>query len=316
VSERPESRPRRSRFPLALIAAALIVVVASIVMLISLYSSPGLSAADASATAEAHQFATAEVARQSTAVSVRRTSTASARATGTAQAVARTTREVASTATEAARIESTATALALASAVAPATHTAQAIAFEERRAQAEIVTQQLEAQVTQVFGPSSGSLDHNIDNTPTCALTGLVLHNFIASARIYNPYSAAQHPWDHGITFSNEGEDTSYSLLLRSSGQYTLKLAGPAFHIELNESTDLLDLSRPGDNTLKLYLHDDVAYIYINNLYADTIHLRDMSLGQATDTNHHPQLCINLDEGSAQQDATTRYEDFTVWSLP
>ena len=313
MPEQPESRPRR---PFALIGAALIVVAASIVFLASLYSAPTLSAADASATAEARLFATAEVARQSTAVSVRRTSTASARATGTAQAVARATREVESTATEEARIESTATAQAVASAIAPATHTAQAVAFEERRAEAEIITQQLEAQATQVFGPSAGALDHKTDNTPTCAATGLVMHNFIASARLYNPYSAAQHPWDHGITFSNEGEDTHYSLLLRSSGQYALKLAGPAFHIELNETTDLLDLSRPGDNTLKLYLHDDVAYIYLNNLYADTIPLRDMSLGQTTATNHHPQLCTNLDEGSALEGTATRYEDFTVWTLP
>jgi hypothetical protein len=167
-----------------------------------------------------------------------------------------------------------------------------------------------------VFGPSNGALDHKTDGAATCAETGLALHNFIASARFYNPYSAAQHPWDHGFAFSNEGEDPSYVLTIRSTGGYALKLTGPAFTVELNDATDLLDLSRPGDNTIKLYLHDDILYLYLNNLYADTIDLRNMSFGQTDARDHSPMACANLDEGSALENATTRYQDFTVWSLP
>ena len=312
----PEQAESRFRRPLVLVAAAVVVIAIAVIALVTLYSAPALSPAEASATAEARRFATAEVARQSTSVSVRRTSTASARSTGTAQAVAVSTRRVESTATEEARIESTATAQAVASAIAPATHTAEALAFEERRAEAEAVTRDLDARATPVFGPSSGALEHKTDGTPTCAETGLALHNFIASARIYNPHSAAPHPWDHGIAFSNEGEDTYYAVALRSEGEYALKLTGPAFHIELNDDTDLLDLSRPGDNTLKLYLNNDVAYIFINGLYADTIDLRNVSLGQSNAHHHISMLCANLDEGSALENATTRYEDFTVWALP
>jgi hypothetical protein len=299
-----------------LIAAALVVVAAAVIVLVSLYAGPPLSAADASATAEARQFATAEVARQATAVSVRRTSTASARATGTAAAIARATREVESTATEAARIESTATAEAAASAIAPATQTAQALAYEEERARVEAITRRLDDQASQVFGPSAGTLDHKLDGTPTCLETGLSLSNFIVSARIYNPYSPSQHPWDYGIAFANEGYNTYYSLVVRSSGQYALKLAGEAFYIEFNEATDLLDLSRPGDNTLKLYVNEAVVYVYLNGVYADTIELQNISLGHPSDVTHSPMLCANLDEGSALENPTTRYGDFTVWALP
>lgn len=312
MSEQFESQPRR---PIVWAALALALVVSAVAALLVLYSAPTLSAADASATAEARQFATAEVARQATAVSVRRTSTASARATGTAQAAARSTREVESTATEAARIESTATADAVASAVAPATQTAEALAYEEERAQAETITSRLDGEATQVFGPSSGTLGHKTGSTPACAETDLSLPNFIASARFFNPYPAAQHPWDYGIAFANEGYDTYYGVLARSIGEYALKLTGSAFYIEWNEDTDLVDLSRPGDNTLKIYVYDAITYIYINGVYADTVELQNISLGHPSDVIHNPMVCANFDEASALENASTRYEDFTVWSL-
>ncbi len=312
------SRPinSRSRRSLLVIALVFLLVVGAIATLVVLYSSPTLSSADASATAEAQQFATSEVERQSTAVAVRRTSTAAARATGTAEVVARATRAVQSTATEQANVLATGTAAAIASAIAPGTQTAEATDFEQRRTEAETITRRLDSQARQVFGPTSGTLDHKTDGTPTCAETDLAFHNFIASARIFNPYSAAQHPWDHGITFSNEGDDTYYSLVMRSSGDYALKLSGSAFYVETNNSTDLLDLSRPGDNLIKLYINNNVAYLYFNDFYADTLDLRQVNLGQTTARNHRPMLCANLDDGSALEGATTRYEDFTVWSLP
>lgn len=316
MSEQTERR----RIPLLAILIAVLAVVGILSALLSLYSGPTLSAADVSATAEARQFATAEVARQSTSVAVRRTSTASARATGTAQAIARSTRQVETTATTLAQVQATSTAAAVASAIAPATQTARAISFEERRADAEAVAQRLDAEATLAFGPSSGTLSHDTIGVPTCAKTDLSLHNFIASARIYNSASASAAdptwPWDHGIAFTNIGEDTAYVLSVRSSGDYAFRLTGPFFFIETNNSSDLLDISRPGDNFLKVYFEDDVAYIFLNGLYADTIATQSMGFGQSDAFDHSPQLCSNLDEPTSHDPPTTRYSDFTVWSLP
>lgn len=313
MSEPTETPSRR---PILLIAVALAVVAGAIFLLASVYSAPPISSADASATAEARQFATAEVERQATAVAVRRTSTAIARASATAQVIARATRDVQSTATTEAVIVSTSTAAAIATAIAPATQTAEARTYEDRRAEAELATSRLDAQATQVFGPSAGTLDHRTDGTVTCAESGIALHDFIASARFYNPYSPAQHRWDYGIAFSNEGEDTSYVLTIRSTGEYALKLTGPSFYIEVNNATDLIDLSRPGDNLVKLYKEDNTVYIYFNGVYADTLDLRNMDLNQTNARNHSPMACANLDEGSALENATTRYEAFTVWRIP
>lgn len=309
----------RRRIPLLAVVVVLVAVVGIVSALVSLYSGPALSSADASATAEARQFATAEVARQATSVSVRRTSTASARATGTALAIARSTREVESTATTEAQAISTSTAAAVASAIAPATQTARATSFEERRAEAEAAARRLDAEATLVFGPSSGTLNHDLIGVPTCAKTDLALHNFIASARIYNSASNSaadpSFPWDHGIAFTNIGEDTAFVMSIRSSGDYAFRLTGPAFYIETNNSSDLLDVSRPGDNHIKLYFEEDVVYIFLNGLYADTIDVRHMGFGQSDAFDHSPQLCSNLDEPDAHDPPTTRYADFTVWEV-
>jgi hypothetical protein len=300
------------------IVLILVLVGGVVAALVSLYSAPALSPAEASATAEARKFATAEVSRRSTAVSIRRTATAAARSSGTAEAIARSTRLVQATATAEAVARSTSTADAVASAIAPGTQTAVAMTEAERRTQADLATSRLDAVATPVFGPASGTLDPHTDNTATCDESNLVLHNFIVSAHFYNPTSASQRPWEYGLTFSNEDEDTHYIYSARSTNQYALRLSGPSFYIESNNSTDLIDLSRSGDNTLKLYLEDDTAYLYINGLYADTIDLNNLAYGQSNSTLHSPMACSNLGDPANQEQspALTRYDIFTVWSLP
>lgn len=315
-----QTDPSRRRASLLAILIALLVVGAAVAVVLSLYSAPALSPAAASATSEAQKFATAEVSRQSTSVAVRRTATAGSRATGTAEAIARSTRLVQASATAVAAAQSTSTAAAVASAIAPATQTARAKTDADRLAEAEAAVQSMESQATLAYGPTSGALDPHTDSTASCAESNLTLHNFIVFARFYNPSPAAQNSWEHGIAFSNEGVGTEFIFSIRSTGEYALRLSGRSFYIENNNTTDLIDLSRAGDNTLKLYVQDDTAYLYINGLYADTMDLSNLTYGQPTARDHSPMACASLGDPSAVEpppaNVPTRYQDFAVWSLP
>lgn len=311
----PEQTKSRYRLPL-LLSAAIVVVAAAVFALTYMYGSPALSPGSASATAEARQFATAEVARQATAVAVRRTATARAHASGTAQAVAVATGAVRSSATAQAQAYATGSAQAQASAVAPSTQTAVMVIYEAQRARAEATVTSMVAAATVVYAPQNGALDHNGGGTPTCAESTLALQHMIVSARFFNPYSAAGRTWDYGISLTNEGQSTRYSFLLRSSSNYAVQLSGPAFVLEHNNSTDLIDQSRAGDNTIQLYIIDNTAHLFLNNVYLDTWDLEQIGLGQAVADLHVPMLCANLDEESGQPGAATRYEAFTVWQVP
>ena len=304
----PDARFRRTVFAFSILFLAGAVVLLAVVML-ARAGSPTVSPADADATSEAAIFATAQAGRSATALSSNATSTAGALVTSTALARSGATAE--------AYAHSTATTAAVATAQAPPTLTAQAHDFEAEQASAEATAQAMDLAATQVYGPVSGSLDHGSGKYQVCLSTGLQLRNFIAQAAFYNPYSPAKHPWDYGFAFTNIGADNQYNVSISSDTHWATTLQAPGYYVRIQDTTSLLDLTEVGFNFLKLYVTDDTIHLFINGRFATSVPLSNFDLGSTPPPFlHEPQACAGLQNGDLLNGASTRYQDFTVWSTP
>jgi hypothetical protein len=123
-------------------------------------------------------------------------------------------------------------------------------------------------------------------------------------------------PKPRSTTFSNTGEATEYRVILDSESAWTFNLHSSGYDISLRDTTNLLDLSDRGSNTLKLYVTGDTAQLYMNGHYIDTLDLVMLGLGQSSEATHDVMVCAGIREEYAAVGRLTRYEGFRVWSLP
>jgi hypothetical protein len=269
---------------------------------------PSLSTKDASSTAEAVQFATSEAIRQTTRVAANASNTAIAQAIHTVAARERKA--------EVGRTSIASTAQARATAQAPATQTVRAQAFQTAHAQAEATVRVLNEQATQVYGPSDGALEQEAGDEVACDDTGVKLSDFVVEAKFRNPQAEPGEKWDYGIIFLNLGGQTQYRLILDSDGRWTLNLHGSGFDIENRDTTDLLDLSQGGSNTLKLFVAGDTGYLYLNGGYLSTLDLDMLGMGAASAYTHNVLICTGIKRGYSLPGRSTIYEGLSVWALP
>jgi len=269
---------------------------------------PSLSTKDASSTAEAVQFATSEAIRQTTRVAANASHTAVAQATDTVVACERKA--------EVERTSLASTARARATAQAPATQTVRAQAFQTARAHAEATIQVLNEQASQVYGPSDGALEQEAGDEVACDDTGVKLRDFVVEAKFRNPQAEPGEKWDYGIIVLNLGGQTQYRLILDSDGRWTLNLHSSGFDIENRDTSDLLDLSQGGSNTLKLFVKGDTGQLYLNGEYVSTLDLDMLGMGAASAYTHNVLICAGIKRGYSLPGRSTIYEGFSVWSLP
>jgi hypothetical protein len=230
------------------------------------------------------------------------TATAQAQATATAQAQAMATAQAQATATAQAQAMATAQAQAMATAQAQATATAQAI---------RATVSAIEANKTLIYGPSNGSLKHNAeDRFVAWKAAGVTLRNFVCEVTFYNPYSTSEGSWDYGIFFRHTGYNQQYRLAVRSDKSWDFYLVEKTWnHIADGVISDL-DISPSGQNTLRLVVKDTQAFFYVNGVYVATL---DVSTKQIKGD---VVVVIGIWQGDEITGRTTRYTEFTVWSLP
>ena len=307
-SRHPDWRFRRTIFifsTLFLLGALFMVGI----IYLNRFGPSALPAADASATSEAITFATAQAERSATRASVNATAIVAARMTTVAQGQETATAEV--------YLYRTATAAAFATAQAPPTLTAQAQEFAADQASAEATAQAMDSAATMVYGPASGTLDHGSGKHAICLSTGLQLHNFIAQAAFYNPYPTAQHAWDYGFAFTNIGDDNQYTVSVDSGPHWAVALRDPGYYIQESDTISMLGLGDFDFNFVKLYVQDEVVHLFVNGQYVTTVALSNLDLANnLRPALHEPQACAGVEDDDLQQGASTRYEDFTVWSTP
>jgi hypothetical protein len=203
--------------------------------------------------------------------------------------------------------------------MAPPTLTAQARAHATAQVQAEATTQVLDGQATLLYGPTEGTLEQAEEKQAPCVAAGANLRNFVAEATFRNPTDAgfaAGGAWDYGLIFSNVGEDTEYRTIFDSEGTWAFSLHSDAYDISISDTTNLLDLSNSGSNTLKLYVTDSSAQLYANGRYISTFDLAMLGLGQSEEATHDVLVCAGIREGYTAVGRLTPYEGVRVWSLP
>jgi hypothetical protein len=236
-------------------------------------------------------------------------------ATGTAYAAASVTAQVEARGTEVAYANVTATAARKATIQAPPTLTAQAKEFEEEEAHAQATVQALEPSMVQVFGPSSGELAHNANDSPMCDGAGVRLRDFVAEARFYNPYPI-EHDWDYGLVFTNPKDESQYNVVLDADQSRSVRLQAPGYYVQLRDTSSQIENGEGGWNVLKIYVMGEMTHLYINGQFETTVDLRGLDLGQVGVEPHEVLVCTGLMEGDMQAGKSTRYEDFRVWELP
>lgn len=318
----PENEPERPSFrmqaqrqdrlllPCVFFAIGCALVVGLIAWVLLGAGTPNLTREQASATREAMQFATSQADRRATMRTERATGTVFALVTATAEAQAH------NTASSQTAIASTAGARATAE--APPTLTAQAKAHETARVQAEATAQVLDEQANLIYGPSSGTLEQIEGDEMPCAAAGVELRDFVAEATFRNPQDGgheADAAWDYGLVFSNIGEGTEYRAILDSEGSWTFNLHAPGYDISIRDTSELIDVSLSGSNTLKLYVTSHMAQFNVNGHYIDSLDLVMLGLGQSSEATHDVMVCAGVREEYTAVERLTRYEGFRVWSL-
>ena len=170
----------------------------------------------------------------------------------------------------------------------------------------------LDAEMTQVFGPTDGSLPHNADNNTIADYnTGVDLRDFALEATFINPYSASVGSWDYGFIFRHEGTNKQFRLAIRSNKQWVLlNNTGTPNGTVINEGTvSGLSTGAGGTNTVRLICFGVQGYLYINDTFISELDLSSrLNSGDIT-------IATGIYSGDEINGYSTDYADFTIWSL-
>ena len=234
-----------------------------------------------------------------------------AQATNTAKAQATQTAIVRLTSIAIAGSTSTAIAKSTSTAIARSTNTAIALATAQSRNK-YIAT--LEARSELVFGPETGSLEHNADDTSVQDYSpGVTLKNFIVTAIFQNPYSIATGPWDYGLMFRNESGNNQYRLIIRSTGDWELQnwtgSSDTSKTIQMGKLSNL-NTRENGSNTIWLYCLDNKGMLYVNEEF-----IGDLDLSARLNSGD-VSIATGMYTGDEINGYSTDYEEYSIWEIP
>ncbi|NEP35609.1 NACHT domain-containing protein [Moorena sp. SIO3B2] len=176
-----------------------------------------------------------------------------------------------------------------------------------------LIVKSLEKKARLIVEIAEGQLDHKNNEKITRYLPGnsIPLQNFIAQVRFFNPYDHCwKGRWDYGFLFRN-GKNAEYRLLIRANSTWELKLVdnNPNVPSLASGKINNLDVSANGSNTMRLIVENQTAYFFVNGEYIATL---DLSEHQS------PRLLYigtGFYKGSEINGKTTKFTDFSVWSL-
>jgi serine/threonine-protein kinase len=170
-----------------------------------------------------------------------------------------------------------------------------------------------------IFGPVDGSLDHDpASNAPKLRHANLNLRDFMVEARFYNPYSLDEGEWSSGFLIRDNAQGQNFRVyvaarkpvvpilvLLQSTGA-----GGPPTQRPAPILLPDVDVTPDRSNVFRIIVKGDAAYFYVNGEFQKTL---DVS---AIQSEGDIALATGLQRGTEVGGKTTRYEGFTVWSLP
>lgn len=164
-----------------------------------------------------------------------------------------------------------------------------------------------------VFQPTSGELTHNADDTAMAGRgTGVNLRNFIAEARLYNPYAASDGGWDYGFAFRTTGGNNEFRLVVGFDRTWVLmnNTGGPQGIVIARGELPDLDVSADGSHLIRLIAKDERGVFLLDgNVVADLDLSAHINSGDIF-------LFTGMYKGHERNRFATLYTDLTVWSIP
>lgn len=168
-------------------------------------------------------------------------------------------------------------------------------------------------ELSPVFGPANGSLEHIEDNFIKSRNAGVDLQNVIASAVFVTPYDETIGLWDMGFSFRDADLGEQYWLVVESSGYWALYNRQDSEDSVVHEDelpADWLNLNAGDLNELVVLVYGNQGVFLVNGRFAATLDLSDrINKGDV-------QLFTAFFEGNEVPGYATDYQDFTVWALP
>jgi hypothetical protein len=167
-----------------------------------------------------------------------------------------------------------------------------------------------EDELIQIFPPTSGELLHDEDDNLVSQFeTGMIVANFVAEARFYNPYGPDEGIWDYGFFFRTNAQG-QFRLAVTSSTTWQLTYFAEGDFLTLaTGSVDNLDIFEEGSNLLRIEVEDRKGLFFVNG---SEIAVLDLSFNTGAG---EISIVTASFVGYEITGAVTRYEDFTIWSV-
>ncbi len=165
---------------------------------------------------------------------------------------------------------------------------------------------------TLLFGPQHGEWAHQPGGKVLQQSAAVNLRDFTTQALLYNPFSTSAGNWDVGFFFRSSGEDNGYRLVFRSDSTWQLILFQP----DRQEVVDkgvlqnlVLNNTAGKTNRIVLTVVGDWGVVFINESFVSRLNLS--ALQKSGDVS----IETGYFEGAQKEGETTRYDEFSVWSI-
>ena len=192
------------------------------------------------------------------------------------------------------------------------TSLARATATAQAQTTKAALLSNIETSRSLVYGPNSGSLEHTTNDLISAQDAGVNLTNFIVEARLFNPYSTSQGDWDYGFILRHAEKNTHFRFVIKSEKSWALvnNTGDPDGVIIAQGELPSLDVSENGSNLVKLVFQGDRGWFYLNGEMITELDLSArMNPGAIF-------IATGIFQGDGKAGSSTRYSDFSIWSLP
>lgn len=164
------------------------------------------------------------------------------------------------------------------------------------------------------LGEMQGDLIHDANENSVVKhdfVTGELV-NFIAEVRFYNPFSSSTKIWDYGMAFRSTGGGEQYRLQIRSNQTWELGYWGDDNGGILVNRGELksLDISENGSNCIRLIVVNQKGWFFLNGKYITQLDLSKKIVSGFI------WVGTGFFSGDKITGKVTKYNEFTVWSLP
>jgi len=170
----------------------------------------------------------------------------------------------------------------------------------------------IEASRKLVYGPTSGALEHNSNDLISAQDAGVNLRDFVGEARFFNPYSTSQGTWDYGFILRHAEKNTHFRFVIKSEKNWALvnNNGDPDGVIIAQGKLPSLDVSENGSNMVKLIFQGERGWFFLNNEM-----ISELDLSARTNPGSI-FIATGIFQGDGMAGSSTRYSDFSIWSIP